>query len=64
MNAPTRNGIDMSKWMRVSTTKPRGVFTMKRTTVGIDLAKNVFQIHGIDEHGKVLVKSKRPLIPS
>ena len=25
---------------------------MKLTTVGIDLAKNVFQIHGIDEHGK------------
>lgn len=31
---------------------------MKLTTVGIDLAKNVFQIHGIDEHGKVLVKKQ------
>ena len=32
---------------------------MKITTVGIDLAKNVFQVHGIDEHGKVLVKKQR-----
>ncbi|SFQ67657.1 Transposase [Variovorax sp. OK605] len=31
---------------------------MKLTTVGIDLAKNVFQVHGIDEHGKVLVKKQ------
>lgn len=31
---------------------------MKLTTVGIDLAKNVFQIHGIDEHGKVLLKKQ------
>lgn len=26
------------------------------TTVGLDLAKNVFQVHGIDEKGKVLVR--------
>jgi transposase len=31
---------------------------MKLTTVGIDLAKQVFQFHGIDEHGKVLVKKQ------
>jgi transposase len=30
------------------------------TTVGIDLAKNVFQIHAVDEHGRaVLNKSFR-----
>ncbi len=27
---------------------------MKATTIGIDLAKEVFQIHGVDEHGKRL----------
>ena len=27
---------------------------MKATTIGIDLAKNVFQIHGVDEHSKVV----------
>ena len=31
---------------------------MKLTTVGIDLEKNVFQVHGIDAHGKVLVKKQ------
>ena len=25
-------------------------------TVGIDLAKNVFQIHGVDSNGRVLVR--------
>jgi transposase len=29
---------------------------MKITTVGIDLAKHVFQIHAVDEHGKTVVK--------
>jgi transposase len=33
----------------------RGV-KMKITTIGIDLAKSVFQIHGVDEHGKVALK--------
>jgi transposase len=27
---------------------------MNVKTIGIDLAKNVFQIHGVDEHGKRL----------
>ncbi len=29
---------------------------MKITTVGLDLAKNVFQVHGIDRTGKVIVR--------
>ena len=31
---------------------------MKVTTVGIDLAKNVFQIHGVSEFGKPLIKKQ------
>jgi len=31
---------------------------MKVTTVGIDLAKNIFQLHGVDEHGKVVIKKQ------
>ncbi|MFB2830222.1 IS110 family transposase, partial [Aeromonas jandaei] len=27
---------------------------MKATTIGIDLAKEVFLVHGVDEHGKRL----------
>jgi transposase len=29
---------------------------MKITTVGIDLAKTVLQVHGVDEHGKAVVR--------
>jgi len=29
---------------------------MKITTSGIDVAKTVFQVHGVDEHGKVLLR--------
>jgi transposase len=29
---------------------------MKITTVGIDLAKNIFSMHGIDEHGKAVLR--------
>lgn len=29
---------------------------MKITTVGIDLAKSVFSMHGIDEHGKAVLR--------
>jgi transposase len=31
---------------------------MKITTVGIDLAKNVFQVHGVDERGKAVLKKQ------
>lgn len=39
---------------------------MKLTTIGIDLAKNVFQVHGADEKGKTVLKKqlKRPQVPS
>ena len=31
---------------------------MKATTFGIDLAKNVFQVHGVDEFGKTVIKKQ------
>ena len=31
---------------------------MKITSVGIDLAKNVFQVHGVDERGKAVLKKQ------
>ena len=43
---------------------------MQITTIGLDLAKNVFQVHGVDATGQVLVrKSLRraqmlPFLPS
>ncbi|MCD6027819.1 MAG: Mobile element protein [Solimicrobium sp.] len=31
---------------------------MKITTIGIDLAKHVFQLHGVDETGKTVLKKQ------
>jgi transposase len=31
---------------------------MKLSRVGVDLAKNMFQLHGVDRHGKVVWKSR------
>ena len=31
---------------------------MKVTTVGIDLAKNVFQVHGVDERGRTVLRKQ------
>jgi len=34
----------------------KGASKMKVTTIGIDLAKNVIQVHGVDHRGKVVVR--------
>lgn len=31
---------------------------MRITTIGIDLAKSVFQIHGVDKHGKIVLRKQ------
>ena len=31
---------------------------MKITTIGVDLAKEVFQIHGVDSHGKAVLRKQ------
>lgn len=31
---------------------------MKITTIGIDLAKNVFQLHGVNAQGKTVLKKQ------
>jgi transposase len=31
---------------------------MNITTIGLDLAKNVFQVHGVTEQGKVVLRKK------
>jgi transposase len=31
---------------------------MQITTIGLDLAKNVFQVHGVDAEGTVVVRRK------
>src|SRR5471030_3460897 len=43
---------------RVSPPETKGASIMKITTAGIDLAKNVFQVHGVDAQGKVVLRKK------
>ncbi len=31
---------------------------MQATTIGLDIAKNVFQAHGVDQHGKVVLRKR------
>ena len=31
---------------------------MNCTTLGVDVAKNVFQLHGVDERGQVVVQKR------
>ncbi len=31
---------------------------MEVTTIGIDIAKRIFQIHGVDKNGKTVLKKK------
>jgi transposase len=31
---------------------------MKTTTIGIELAKTGFQIHGVDDHGKPVLRKR------
>jgi transposase len=38
--------------------QPGEATKMKLTTVGIDLAKNVIQVHGVDERGNVVLKKQ------
>src|SRR6266550_9041230 len=36
----------------------RGTVHMQITTIGLDIAKNVFQVHGIDSSEKVVVRKQ------
>src|SRR5205809_2768170 len=36
----------------------RGAVQMQVTTIGLDIAKNVFQVHGIDSNEKVVVRKQ------
>src|SRR4051812_40865549 len=43
--------------MHSSTEKERSA-RMKITTIGVDLAKSLLQVHGVDEHGKVVLRKQ------
>ena len=56
MDAPTSDGINVPEWKWQQPLEPEGALTMQITTIGIDLAKNVFRIHGADQRGKAVLR--------
>jgi hypothetical protein len=58
MDVPTFDGIDMPEWRFQQPLEPEGAPTMQITTIGIDLAKNVFQIHAADQRGKAVLRKQ------
>lgn len=60
MDAPTQQGINRAKveTLLLQPLELKGASDMKIATVGIDLAKNVFQVHGVDRHGKAVLRKQ------
>src|SRR5438477_2976740 len=52
--ARTASVVPDWKWFEVQSLRGGGV--MKVSTVGLDLAKSVFTVHGVDEHGNVTLR--------
>ena len=59
MDSSSPIGIDVPNWLlRHQLTVKTEESTMKISRVGVDLAKNVFQLHGADAHGKAVWKRR------
>jgi hypothetical protein len=55
---PHLNGIYVPNWKFHQPVKRKEKSTMKIIRVGVDLAKNVFQVHGVDRNEKPVWKRK------
>ena len=53
---PPADGIDVPAWVRKQ--PRRGDAHMQVATMGFDIAKNSFQVHGADDRGKVVLRRK------
>jgi transposase len=59
MDAPLHNGITCAKVVVFGKPlKRRGASKMNTTTVGLDIAKSYFQVHGVDEHGEATLQKR------
>ena len=54
---PPADGIGVPGWC---CEQPRTRETSERqvTTIGLDIAKSVFQVHGVDRHGKTVLRKR------
>src|SRR5262245_34078296 len=59
---PRRHGMDAPSESqckeRRALTEMKGGRMMQVTRIGLDIAKNVFQVHGVDIHGAVVVRKQ------
>lgn len=53
-----KSGIKVPKYESKTLRTMKGASVMKITTIGIDLAKNVFQVHGVDSYGKTVLRKQ------
>src|ERR1700687_2215332 len=53
---PARTASVVPDWKWVQVQSRRGGGAMKITTVGLDLAKSVFTLQGVNEHGKTVLR--------
>ncbi len=58
MDAPSADAIDVPEWRCQPPLDAEGASTMQIPTIGSDLAKNVFQVHGANEHGKPVLRKQ------
>jgi hypothetical protein len=56
--SPHPNGIIVPDWKRYRPVNGEKGSTMKLMRVGVDLAKAVFQVHGVDRNEKVTLRRK------
>ena len=56
MMLPPPDGIFVPRW--VCEDPQRGAVMSEITTVGLDLAKNLFQVHGADASGHAVLRKK------
>ena len=57
MGSPLLNGIECAKLVdAVSDQSQRRESEMKVTRIGLDIAKEVFEVHGVNEQGKAVVR--------
>lgn len=56
------HGILVPIWVAVMQTRAKEPPVMEISTIGLDLAKNVFQVHGISATGEVVIRKalRRP----
>ena len=57
-SSPSQRHRDVPKWKSDSHLTESEESEMNLTTIGLDIAKGVFQVHGVDGHGKPVLRKQ------